>query len=187
MKSIIQEESSVERAIKVGWEKAGKPREFSVKIFEEEKKNFIGMTKQPAKIALFFEEKKQPQPQPRKQAYRKRKPYVKTRTPQVRQQRKSISPRQHQDPESRPDSRSQQVPREQRKQRSPQDSRNQQGSREQRNQTKHGTKEQKDQRVQQGSREQRAPRNPRVPKKPQSYRNKQEPRDQEARETNYKK
>jgi hypothetical protein len=77
MKSIIQEESSVERAIKKCWEKAGKPREFSIKVFEEEEKNFIGMTRKPAKIALFFEEKKGILPQPRKQPqqqYRKRKP-----------------------------------------------------------------------------------------------------------------
>lgn len=57
MKSIMQEASSVIKAIEKGWENAGKPKEFSVKIFEEPKKNFIGMTVQSAKIAIFFDEK----------------------------------------------------------------------------------------------------------------------------------
>jgi len=56
MKSIIQEGSSIIKAIHDGWERAGKPQEFSIKVFEEEEKNFIGFTKKPAKIAIFFTE-----------------------------------------------------------------------------------------------------------------------------------
>ncbi len=55
MKSITEQGSSIEKAIKTGWEKAGKPTEFSVKVFEEPKRNFIGMTVSPAKIGIFFE------------------------------------------------------------------------------------------------------------------------------------
>ena len=55
MKSIIQEASSVMKAIEQGWQKAGKPKEFSLKIFEEPQKNFIGLTIKKAKIGLFFE------------------------------------------------------------------------------------------------------------------------------------
>jgi predicted RNA-binding protein Jag len=54
----MQEASSIAKAIEKGWEKAGRPAEFSVKIFEEPQKNFIGMTTKPAKIALFFDEAK---------------------------------------------------------------------------------------------------------------------------------
>jgi len=58
MKSIIQEASSMSKAIEKSWEKAGKPQEFSVKLLEEAEKNFLGLTKKPAKIALFFDETK---------------------------------------------------------------------------------------------------------------------------------
>lgn len=57
MKSVMQEASSVIKAIEKGWETAGKPKEFSVKVFEEPKKNFIGITVQSAKIGIFFSEK----------------------------------------------------------------------------------------------------------------------------------
>lgn len=57
MKSIIQQASSVLKAIEKGWESAGRPKEFSIKIFEEPKKNFIGMTVQSAKVSIFFDEK----------------------------------------------------------------------------------------------------------------------------------
>lgn len=56
MKSVIQEASSLTKAIELGWAKAGKPREFTVKIYQEAKKNFFGMTIVPAKVAIFFRE-----------------------------------------------------------------------------------------------------------------------------------
>lgn len=56
MKSIMEEASSVAKAIEKGWVRAGKPQEFSVKVFEEAQKNFIGMTTKSAKVGLFFEE-----------------------------------------------------------------------------------------------------------------------------------
>lgn len=54
----MQEASSVMKAVEKGWEAAGKPHEFTVKIFEESKKNFLGMTTQSAKIGIFFEDRK---------------------------------------------------------------------------------------------------------------------------------
>lgn len=57
MKSVMQEGSSVMKAIEQGWTKAGQPKEFSVKILEEPQKNFIGITIRSAKIALFFDER----------------------------------------------------------------------------------------------------------------------------------
>lgn len=57
MKSIIEEASSISKAIKNGWIKAGRPQEFSVKIFEEPEKGFLGLfTKKRAKIGIFFKE-----------------------------------------------------------------------------------------------------------------------------------
>ena len=57
MKSIMQEGSSVIKAVEKAWEAAGKPREFSIKVFEEQQKNFLGLTTKSAKIAIFFDGK----------------------------------------------------------------------------------------------------------------------------------
>lgn len=57
MKSIIQEARTISQAIEYGWENAGKPAEFNVKIFEEPQKNFLGFTVKPAKVGIFFYEK----------------------------------------------------------------------------------------------------------------------------------
>lgn len=54
MKSIIEEAPSIAKAIENGWLKAGKPQEFSIKIFEEPVKNFFGMTKRSAKVGIFY-------------------------------------------------------------------------------------------------------------------------------------
>lgn len=72
MKSIMEEASSVIKAIEKGWIQAGKPQEFTIKVFEEATKNFIGMTVHPAKIAIFFQEKGvQQQPARQKPAHPK--------------------------------------------------------------------------------------------------------------------
>jgi hypothetical protein len=56
MKSVMQEASSIAKAFEQAWEKAGKPQQCSVKVLEEPRHNFIGMTIQSAKIALFFDD-----------------------------------------------------------------------------------------------------------------------------------
>ena len=71
MKSIIHEASSIGKAIEQGWQKAGCPKEFSVRILEEPERNFIGMTVKTAKIAIFFGERTQ-QPTSTPQAPRRR-------------------------------------------------------------------------------------------------------------------
>jgi predicted RNA-binding protein Jag len=58
MKSIMQEASSIAKAIEQGWIKAGNPVDFSIKILEEPKKNFFGLTVRPAKVAIYFDEKR---------------------------------------------------------------------------------------------------------------------------------
>ncbi len=57
MKSIMEQAGSIVKAIEKAWNRAGKPQDFSVKVFEHEQKNFFGMTTKPAKIGIFFEEK----------------------------------------------------------------------------------------------------------------------------------
>jgi hypothetical protein len=56
MKSVMEEASSIMKAIEKGWMSAGQPKEFTVKIFEEPQKNFIGLTVRSAKIGIFFSE-----------------------------------------------------------------------------------------------------------------------------------
>ncbi len=57
MKSIVEEASSIGKAIEQAWSRAGKPANFSVKIFEESQRNMFGLTTQSAKIGLFFDGK----------------------------------------------------------------------------------------------------------------------------------
>jgi hypothetical protein len=55
MKSVIHEASSIAKAVDQAWEKAGKPKEFSIKVLELPEKNFLGFTKRSAKISLLFD------------------------------------------------------------------------------------------------------------------------------------
>jgi predicted RNA-binding protein Jag len=80
MKSIIQEASSVAKAIESAWLKAGKPQQFSVKIFQEAEKNFLGMTSKPAKIAILFNDVSEAQgAKTKQQAQPKSRPEQETR------------------------------------------------------------------------------------------------------------
>ena len=58
MKSVIHESSTLGKAIEQGWIKAGSPVEFSIKILQSPKKGFLGLNSTPAKIVIFFDEKK---------------------------------------------------------------------------------------------------------------------------------
>lgn len=57
MKSIIEQASSIMKAIEKAWNQAEQPKEFSIKIFEKEERNFFGMSVKPAKIGIFFGDK----------------------------------------------------------------------------------------------------------------------------------
>ncbi len=59
MKSLMEEASSISKAIDLAWNRAGKPAQFSVKILEEAERNMFGLTKKSAKIAFFFDERQQ--------------------------------------------------------------------------------------------------------------------------------
>lgn len=56
MKSLVEEASSVSKAIENAWKRAEHPTEFSVRIHELPEKNMFGFTTKPAKIAIFFQE-----------------------------------------------------------------------------------------------------------------------------------
>jgi hypothetical protein len=57
MKSLVEEASSITKAIEKAWTRAGKPQSFSVKIFENPESGFLGLTtKKSAKVGIFFEE-----------------------------------------------------------------------------------------------------------------------------------
>jgi len=86
MKSIVEEASSIEKAIAQAWKRAGKPNKFTISVFQEPEKNFFGMTTAPAKIGFMFEERAipqkatpraaaksqaQPQKQPRREQHKK--------------------------------------------------------------------------------------------------------------------
>lgn len=57
MKSIMEEASSIAKAIETAWNRAGQPSEFSVKILELPQTSFFGLkTAKSAKVAFFFNE-----------------------------------------------------------------------------------------------------------------------------------
>ena len=57
MKSIMEEASSITKAIENAWNRAGQPQEFSVKILELPKTSVFWLkTAKSAKIAFFFNE-----------------------------------------------------------------------------------------------------------------------------------
>lgn len=59
MKSIVQEASSIERAIDKAWNEAGKPREFTIKVLDAGEKNFFGISKRPAVVSIVYSPKKE--------------------------------------------------------------------------------------------------------------------------------
>jgi hypothetical protein len=74
MKSVIQEASSITKAIEKAWEIAGKPKNFSIKIFEEPRRNFFGMVIQSAKVGIFFQQESPIAPVPHESTKRRHTP-----------------------------------------------------------------------------------------------------------------
>lgn len=100
MKSIMQEGSSVTKAIEQAWTSAGKPKEFSVRVFEEAQKNFIGMTVKPAKVAIFFQEPRVVNPTDAQKTNFDNKNRTKDNAPrQTQPQPRAINPRHERNPE----------------------------------------------------------------------------------------
>ncbi len=62
MRSVIQEAATIAQAVELGWIKAGKPKDFAVKVFEEPQTKFFGfVTVKKAKIGIFIEDRPQQQ------------------------------------------------------------------------------------------------------------------------------
>lgn len=59
MRSLLVQASTVEKAVEQGWINAGQPTEFTIKIHDFGKKNFLGFTKKPAIISIVYEPQKQ--------------------------------------------------------------------------------------------------------------------------------
>lgn len=56
MKSIVQEASSIERAIDKAWNEAGKPRSFTIEVLDEGEKTFFGFSRRTAKVTILYEQ-----------------------------------------------------------------------------------------------------------------------------------
>ena len=77
MRSILQQGSSVEKAIEKAWIKAGTPTEFSIQILEFGKKGFLGITKKQAIVSITYNQRRQTtvaKPQTRRQSAPKSTP-----------------------------------------------------------------------------------------------------------------
>lgn len=66
MKSIVEEASTLEKAVVQAWKRAGSPKKFTITVFQEAEKNFFGMTTLPAKIGFMYEESVATQQKPQK-------------------------------------------------------------------------------------------------------------------------
>lgn len=102
MKSIVEEASSLAKAIEKGWIRAGKPQEFTVKVFEEAQKNFFGFTTKSAKVGIFFEDRpqqKQKERQPQQQQQQKKQPQQAQQPRQERTDKNTQQPRQDRAPQ----------------------------------------------------------------------------------------
>ena len=114
MKSIMEEASTITKAIENAWDRAGQPSEFTVKILELPKTSFFGLkTAKSAKIALIFNEmsvkvKEQPpkqmRPLPQRQPQEHRDREQKEHSDRDRQpQRRPLHARDQQRDQQRPE------------------------------------------------------------------------------------
>jgi|SaaInlStandDraft_6_1057023.scaffolds.fasta_scaffold107417_1 predicted RNA-binding protein Jag len=58
MKSLIQEASSLQKAIEKAWVEAGMPSEFKVKVFNAGSKGFLGILGKPAVVSIIYDPRK---------------------------------------------------------------------------------------------------------------------------------
>lgn len=82
MKSILQEDSSVVKAIEKAWNQSGRPSTFTVNILNFEEKGLFGFLKQPAVVSVAYDPikrtvyEKRPVVGPNKSNKKKTEPYV---------------------------------------------------------------------------------------------------------------
>jgi len=97
MKSIIEQASSIMKAIEKAWNQAEQPNEFSIKIFEKEERNFFGMTTKPAKVGIFFGDK----PIIHEKPAQKPRPEIKECRSEVRESKPKQAPQQQKAPQAK--------------------------------------------------------------------------------------
>ncbi len=75
MKSVLQEGSTVEKAVVLAWQEAGQPIEFTIKVLEKGEKGFLGFSSHPAVVSIIYDlpvPKKQERNRPQRRAPRPR-------------------------------------------------------------------------------------------------------------------
>ena len=95
MKSIMEEASTVFKAIEKAWIRAEKPSSFSIKVLEEPVKNFIGMTVKSAKIAFYFDEQPVQKAKPQQQAPTQQRKAHAAPQAQTQHKQRREEPREH--------------------------------------------------------------------------------------------
>ncbi|MCK4265099.1 Jag N-terminal domain-containing protein [Candidatus Babeliales bacterium] len=58
MRSMLYEASTVPKAIEKAWSDSGRPEEFTIRIYEAEKRGFFGFAKRYAVVSIIFDPKK---------------------------------------------------------------------------------------------------------------------------------
>jgi len=106
MKSIIEQASSIMKAIEKAWDQAEQPKEFSIKIFEKEERNFFGMSTKPAKVGIFFGDKVTAHEKP----LSKPRPEIKECRPENRNNKPAVSPLSRKTAENKPKAAAQKTP-----------------------------------------------------------------------------
>ncbi len=61
MRSILQEASCIPKAVEKAWNDAGRPEEFSIRVFDFGEKNFLGFSKRLAVVSIIFDPRKSTQ------------------------------------------------------------------------------------------------------------------------------
>lgn len=110
MKSMVEEATSIAKAVENCWNRAGKPQEFTIKVLEYPEKNFLGLSKKPAKIALIYREqpaasetskpRARQSEQPRRESRPTTGPRQQSRHPQPQHKAEQVTPETHKAPVS---------------------------------------------------------------------------------------
>lgn len=180
----MEEASSIVKAIEAAWIRAEKPREFSVKVFEEPEKNFFGMVTKSAKIAFIYKnlekkssykEQSSSAPKSRPTSYSQESTFTPHPKEYARKEQSRHEPITVREPAPR-ELREPREPREPRELREPRERRE---PREQREPMVREPREQRDQ-IAREPREQREPRERREPRNPEATVRKEYTRTSEA-------
>ncbi len=178
MKSIMEEASSIAKAIEAAWIRAEKPHEFSVKVFEEPEKNFFGMVTKSAKIGLFFKHVE------KKLSYKEQKEHAARHKPTAHPSEQPVFSTHPKESARKESSRYESSPRESREPREYREPREREGREYRESREQHERREPREPRESRETREYREPmvREPREPRESRETREYREPVVREPRE-----